>query len=878
MSNQKLPKNFARFFEWFCKPELFDELQGDLEEAFEENKKELGIKSAQKIYRMEVLKMIRPSVIRFGQTHSKFNHLIMFNNYFKTSWRSLLKRKSYFLINVFGLALGLASFSLISLFVLNEVTYDQFHSKHARIHRVSNKSVIRGESNHSATTNAPMANVLKADYPEVIDATRILDPGSLLVGRDKPNITETNVLYSDSSFFHIFDFNLIKGNPKTVLSEPGTVALSQRMANKYFGTEEAIGQWLKIEHDTILYKVTGIFNDVPPNSHLQFDMLASLSSRKEYNSTYWIGSSLYTYVVLREDVDIPALQKKTKDIFYKYLAPEIEYYTGLTIKDWETAGNSVGFAFTPIKDIHLYSTATEELEATANVSYIYIYALIGIVTLLVAIFNFVNLATAHAASRAKEVGIRKVIGSSRRMLITQFIVESMIVSFVAMIVALLLIAFLVPGFHELVQKEVAGQLFYSATTYVYAFVLAVTVGVLAGLYPAFALSRFAPVRVLKGSTGTGKSTGWLRNFLVTLQFAVSIFIIVCTTVVYRQIDYMLVKSLGFEKDQVLVIERPDWLGNDMEAFKNDLFTHPNISTVSNSATLPGKKYELRSYRKKGEAETFLFLNNQVSYEYQDLLGLELVAGRFFSDQIASDSSAVIINESAANTFGFDDPVGQSLTSAFASGPLHIIGVVKDYNFESLHKPVVPLTLELFPKVNNGYLSVKLNSGLNLSETVEFIDEKWSIYASDKPLQYFFFDDDYDRIYKSEMAIGKILSIFATLSILIAGMGLIGLISYMAANRQKEIGIRKVLGATIGSLFGLLSNHVFRLILIAVAISWPIAFVAGEYWLQNFADRQDPGIWIYLASTFLIVIIVSVVVGLQTFKSASSNPVDSLRQE
>ena len=420
--------------------------------------------------------------------------------------------------------------------------------------------------------------------------------------------------------FSVFDFNLTKGNPKTVLAHPRSMVLSESYARKYFGDEDPIGHQISVEEDSVFYKITGVVEDAPANSHIQFNMIGSLNSKEVASTTRWVGSNLHTYVVLDKGTDVSELQVKMKDLFYAHMAHEIEYYTGLTIKEWENANNSVGFALTPIADIHLRSVATEELGPTGNISYIYLYGLIGLTILLIAIFNFVNLATAHSATRAKEVGVRKVIGSTKRNLMYQFVLESILISSVATLFGAILIAAFTPSFISLVGKNLAFGITSSPEVWLGLSGLAIVIGLLAGCYPSFVLSSFQPAQVLKGNFNIGGRAGWLRNLLVMMQFAASIVIIVGTLVVYKQIDFMLDKNLGFDKEQVIVLKRPDWLGKNLDSFKNELLKHPNFQVVANSETLPGKTYQIRSYRRKDDAETFLFQNNQVTYEYKDLMG------------------------------------------------------------------------------------------------------------------------------------------------------------------------------------------------------------------------------------------------------------------
>ncbi|MEP5613476.1 MAG: ABC transporter permease [Cyclobacteriaceae bacterium] len=872
-----IPRIAHAFFKWYCKPEKYEELHGDLEEFFHERVEEKGLKKARILYFWDVVRCFQPYAWKntLGLSNSS---LAMIRNFYFTTVRNLLKNKSYFLINVSGLAIGIASFAFISLYIINELSYDRFNENHENTYRASSRAIIRGQASNSAATAAPLAGVMLDRFPEVESATRILEVDEQLIGKGDRKINEEGILFADEWFFDVFDFKLSSGNPKTALAEPRSMILSESYANKYFGDMDPIGQQITVDEDSIFYTITGIVENLPANSHIQFDMLGSLSSKSANKTTRWIGTNVHTYVVLNPSTDRQDFQAKMKAIFYDFMAPEIEYYTGLAIEDWEEAGNSVGFELTPITDIHLRSISRDELEPTGNLTYIYIYGIIGITILFIAIFNFVNLATAHSVTRAKEVGVRKVIGSTKRALISQFILESVIISFLATILSVVMILSFKPAFIDLVGKNLAFDLTSGYTGWLSMAGLSIFIGVLAGFYPSFVLSRYKPVQVLKGTFSSAGKTGWLRNLLVTIQFTASIVIIIGTLVVYNQIDFMLSKNLGFDKEQTMIIKRPDWVSKNLEPLKKELLDNPGISAVANSETIPGKNYDIRSYRRVDDPETFLFLNNQVSYDYKDLMGFDLVAGRFFSKDFASDSNAVVLNESAARAFGFEDPIGKQLTSAFKSGTLTIIGVIKDYNVESLHKSVASVSLELSPNIVDNYLSLKIVNAQSARETVEYIEDAWARHSNGKPFQYFFLDQEYETLYRSETSTGEILFVFATLSVFIACMGLIGLITYTASIRRKEIGIRKVLGASTATLIRLLSSQVMRLIVIATLVSWPLAYLATDYWLQNFIDRVSFNPWMYLVSTFAVLVVVGVAIGYQTIKTSLSDPVESLREE
>lgn len=800
-------------------------------------------------------------------------------NFYAVAVRNLIKHRAYFGINILGLSLGIASFIFISLYVMNELSYDRFHANYENIYTITSPATIRGEENHNARSSNPLANTLLAEYPEIKETTRIASPGSALVARENNMINEDKLLFADERFLKVFDFKLITGNRDDVLSNPQSILLTSSYAKKYFGTENPIGRELLIGEAQEPYKITGLLEDCPPNSHIQFDLIGSIASKDEWNTSQWIGGKLYTYAVVDSKTNIEELENKLGSLFYKYMAPEIEYYTGMSIQDWEDAGNKVGYKLTAIEDIHLNSTFTAgELTPGGNMSYVYIYALIGVVILLVAIFNFVNLATAYSSTRSKEVGVRKVIGSSKNQLIYQFVMESVLVAFVSTAIAAIIVIIMTPHFVELIGKGLAFRITDQYSSAILLSVLALLVGLLSGLYPSTVLASFKPVEVLKGRMKSGVKSGWLRSSLVTLQFSVATVIIIGTVVIYDQLNFMLNKSLGFEKEQILVVERPDWLGENIDVFKEELQQKNEVLSVTNSLTLPGKRFEIRSYRKKDEREVFLLLNNQVNYEYLDVMGVKLIAGRFFSKQFKGDSNAVVINETAAKAFGFDDPIGKPLTSAFKKGrPLKIIGVVKDYHIESLHKSIEPTSLELDTQ-SKGFVSIKISSSQNVKATVASIEDLWDKMTYSKPFEYFFLKEDYAKLYDSESTTGRVLVIFASLSIFIACLGLIGLITLTTAVRAKEIGIRKVLGAGSGRMIFLLSKETTRLLGLSTMISWPVSYFACEYWLQNFMSRTHFNPWIYVISTLTVLVTVALCVSIQSIKVATSNPVKVLRTE
>lgn len=807
----------------------------------------------------------------------------MIRNYYVTALRNLRKHKSYFILNMSGLAIGIASFIFIALLVINELSYDRYHINTENTYRVQVKGQMMGQDLDMAVTASPMAQALLDDYPEVEKVTRIKESGAWIIGYKNRKFNEGGVLFADTMFFNVFKHDFIEGDPSTALIKPRSMVLTESFAAKYFGSEDPMGKFLTVEQDTNLYEVTAVIKDTPKNSHIQFDMLGSRSSYPNWDNNMWVSHNDYTYIVLNNNADQIAFEEKMQDIVVKYVGPQISKFLGTTMEAWEQAGNSFGYYLMPIADIHLHSNVENELEANSDISYIYIYSLIAFILLFIAIINFVNLATAQSSSRSKEVGVRKVLGSNKGRLIYQFIFESVIISFIATVIAVVIISLLTPGFENLVGKELAIHFFSNPMALVALAGLAILIGILSGFYPAFILAGFQPAEVLKGRMKAGAKSGWLRNLLVVVQFAASIVIIVGTVIVYSQIDFMLSKNLGFDKEQILVVRRPDVLKDHLETFKTELLKNPSITGVANATSIPGKDnyWNNAHFIETNPESPYILMESRVSFGYGEVMGLELVEGRFHSREYPSDSLAVVINEAAVKLFGLEDPLGKHFLNKDDDGSVEkmpIIGIVRDYNIHSLHRKIEPTLHRIMPGNWEGYMVIKLNNTQNVREIVSHIEEMWYKYSSNKPFQYFFFDEDYASLYESETTTGQVFIVFAGLSIFIACLGLIGLITYTTTVRRKEIGIRKVMGAGTGSLVRLLSSEFVKLLVIATVISWPLAYFAVNYWLRNFADRVFVNPVFFLLATLIVYAVGSLAISYQTIKASMSNPVDSLRQE
>jgi putative ABC transport system permease protein len=808
----------------------------------------------------------------------------MIKNFFVNAFRNMRKQRGYIILNVGGLAIGLTSFLFITLYVKNELSFDRFHKNYENIYRVKVVGQLSGGILDQAVTCAPLAAALMSDYPEVIISTRVTRLGSWLVQFGENRFNEDGVIFADSTFFRVFDFKLLKGDPTTALVRPRSLILTDEYAKKYFGTADPMGKQVLVEADTILYTVTGVIQNIPENSHMKFDILASLSSYPDQaNDQIWLSNNIYTYFVARDGTDKDVLQTKMAGLVTKYVGPQVRELIGLSFEDFRKSGNDYGFALEALKDIHLKGAPQYNLEPMGSPTTVYIFSIIAILILVIAIINYVNLATAKSVNRAKEVGVRKVAGANKTGLISQFIGESLLITTIAAIIAVILIAILMPSFNELTGIAISARPLGSLPGILSLIALIVAVAISAGFYPAFVLASFNPVQVLKGTLNPGSISSKLRALLVVFQFTVSIVIIIGSIIVYNQLNFMTRKDLGFSKDNLIVIRRSDAFYTKYEAFRDQLLQIPGVEKVGFSRAVPGGVYNNNAFFNDDDPEkrTYLLNQTQVGFDFPEALGVKLVAGRFYSREFGSDSSAVLINETAVKSLGLKDPVGKFILAP--SGPqqfrkLKIIGVMKDFNIESMHKAITPVCFTvLYPYGGDQYATVRL-SGSNVPETIKAIAEKWKEFTPKQPFQYDFFSDSWEHLYASEMKTGRIFILFSILAVLIACLGLLGLITYITNKRTREIGIRKTYGASISIVLSLLSKEVVYLILISSLIAYPVAYFGSRYWLEGFADKIRISPLIFVLATLVALIIGWLSISYQTIKAANYNPSRALRIE
>jgi len=802
----------------------------------------------------------------------------MIKNYLKTAIRSLKKQIGFTVINILGLSIGLATCLLIVCYVADELSYDRYNTQSDRIYRVTVAAGLNGHEGVYATSEGPLQEALKADFPEIEQTTRMIDKKGLFrstrkffIKKGTENIEESKVVFTESSLFSVFTLPLISGQPAGILNEPHSAVITESAARKYFNSTDITGRTLII-NDTSLYKITGVARDIPAQSHFHYDFFLSFSSLPESRVRGWGYSGIHNYLLVRPGTDTRRLESRIGDlqIAHSPASPKV----------WTTGGNYFKTMLTPLRDIHLRSGIEYELEQGGSKQYVYIFSVIALFILLIACANFMNLSTARSADRAKEVGVRKVLGSSRGYLVAQFLTESVLVTLAATIVAIVLVVLCLPLFSQLSGKTLlltAHSLFRPGLSLLAAVIL---IGLLAGSYPAFFLSGFRPIAVLKGRLAAGFRGSRLRSSLVVFQFAISVFLIIGTLVINNQLSFIRNKNLGFDRSQLLVIKNTSGLGRQAMAFNEELRQLPGVVSTTMSSYLPTGNDRLKTGlfpdREIDIKKDMLTEFWAVDENYLRTVDIHLASGRNFSGQMPTDTAAILVNEAFVKKYGVKAPLNKTVYRAsYGVQEYHIIGVVKDFNFESLRNDISPLALVYAP--NNGAISVKLQTS-NLSALMAGIEKKWRTFSPNQRPVYSFADADFDATYHAEQRVGMIFTTFSTLAIFIACLGLFGLAAYAAGQRSKEIGIRKVLGAGVSNILRMLSYDFIKLVIIAIAVATPIAWWTMHQWLQDFAYRTIVHWWIPAVAGLAALLIAFITISFQSLKAALANPVGSLHDE
>lgn len=809
----------------------------------------------------------------------------MLLNYLRISWRNLRKQTFYSLLNIFGLSLGLTSSMLIAFYVIDELNFDRHFENAERIFRVDADIRFGGADMALAVTPDALAFTLKKDYPQVEQVTRLRGAGSRLVRRlpAVDNQKEENVYYADSTFFKVFSVALVAGDPAKVLSQANTAVISVRDAEKYFGSENPVGKPLLLDN-LQTYTVSGVMDEVPEHSHMrEVNMLLSMSSNEDSRRNDWAGHNFITYLLFRAGTDPVKFEENFETVFQKYTSNWLQRFWGASLNEMRKGGSSIRYSLIPITAIHLYSDRTGEINANGNIDYVYIFGLVAIFLLAIACVNFMNLSTARSVNRAKEVAVRKALGSGRLALVGQFLVESIMLCFFAMFLAIVMVAAFLPLFNNLAGKDI-GMPVANFWFWIILGVTIILVGVLAGSYPAFYLSAFKPIKVLKNSIAAARSGGGLRSALVVFQFTSSMVLIVGTCVIYYQLNYVQTKELGFDKEQVLIVDDGYALGSGLKTFKERLQQISNVENVTVTSFLPTPSartnYNFYLENQMQQDKGLIMEKWAVDLDFVKTLSLQVREGRTFNQAFPSDSTGIVINEAAAKLLGIANPVGKKLfmNEDVVSKKLFtytIIGVVKNFHFESLRKSIGALSLVLGQ--SNGLVAVRLKGG-DVARTVRQAEGLWKELTPGQPFSYHFMDVDFDRVYRAEQRVGRIFVTFAVISIMIGCLGLFGLSAYTAEKRTKEIGVRKVLGASVLDIVTLLSKDFLRLIVIAIGVGSPIAWYIMHIWLKGFAYRIELPWWIFVLAGSIALLIALMTVSFQSVRAAVANPVKSLRAD
>ncbi|MBO6522206.1 MAG: ABC transporter permease [Balneolaceae bacterium] len=795
----------------------------------------------------------------------------MIKNYLKIAYRGFLKRKSYSFINLFGLSTGIACCIIILLFVTDELSYDSFHENSDRIVRVQRQQINNiGDVSRNAAINYSLADLTKEHIADVEATTRIAKR-EVHVKIEDQVFTESGFLFAEPSFFDMFSVKLLSGSTEASLSSPMSVLLTPKMAVKYFGEMSPIGQTLTI-NDEHLFTVTGIVQEMPGNSHFHYDFIASMESTKSMFSNsmfeHWGNIWVYTYALIRDGADIGNVQSELDQMISEFGPPALAQF-------------GVSFYLHPLSEIYFYSKTNSEIEPSGNALFVYVFLVVAILILLIACFNFINLSTARSSWRAKEVGVRKVLGASRKSLIRQFLSESVLYSFVAFLLAILFIEFSLPTINNFLAKDLSLNLFNDFQLLAGLIFLFLFVGIFAGSYPSLILSAFTPSKALKGN---GKSEGgfntYLRKGLVVFQFSISTILILGTMVVYTQLQFIKNKDIGLNKDQVIVLKlnNPD-SRSQTNSLKQALLSNTNILGVAGvSDELPTSLNSWRVRKPGASAETEELLKVMaVDPNFFKVLDIELVSGRNFSEERISDlNSAVILNQTAAEHFGFETPVGEQLYFSTTDRTTEIIGISEDFHNQSLHSDIIPIAFHFYPTwIDNLYIKVSAD---NLSETINAIENEWRSNYPGSPFEYSFLDNSFEQLYQADQKLGVLIGIFSLLAIVIASLGLLGLASFTTELRFKEIGVRKVLGASISDILQLLSKDYFLLLIISMVVAIPTAYFIMQSWLTNFTYRISFSPWLFAGAAAITILIALFAVSTQSIKAATMNPVDSLKSE
>lgn len=802
----------------------------------------------------------------------------MLKNYLKIAFRNLNRNRTYAIINILGLALGLGVTILVFLFVKYETSYDKQWDGYDRVYRMGIDANMMGQAMINPTTASPMAETFRTEFEEVETATRMRNvTQEIMVRNEKTKIYIQTALYADSSFFKVFNYEFVHGDPNEVLKEDNGMVLTEETARKLFGDKNPMGEIVKYDERRD-YIVRGVVKEQSLPSHFQFDMFMGSNSNE---NQIWLNMNYYTYVKLKEETDFDSFVTNMEDNFTKKISPQVEQMLGITIEDFFEQGNSFAYTVQPLTDIHLYSHTVGEIQQNGSVIYIYVFTGIALLVIIIAGINFMNLSTARSGKRAKEVGVRKVIGASRKMLIGQFLLESIIQCFVALFLALILVELFLPGFNNIMETNLALLNGHFQQTLIFAFLITVLYGLFAGSYPAFFLSAFKPVDVLKGDFTKTKGGALLRKSLVVVQFTASIILIIGMVIIFNQISYMQNKDVGFKGDQVILV--PIQTDKFVDSFRshNDLFLkNSNVLSVSRASYFPGDSPNQSTYVVEATNDQIPLWNLEVDYDFFETIDIQLIEGELFDRAKHSDSTMYyILNEAAVKNYNIQNALGSRIgTHVGMEGDLEfskVIGIVKDFHIQGFNQPIKPMILSISNRVSHAAFKIAPN---DMKATIDYIEMEWNKLEPSHPFRYSFLDQKFGALLRQQENFGTMFLFLTILAIIISAMGLYGLASYTAQQRTKEIGIRKVLGASVGGIIQMLTKDFIKLVLIANIFAWPLTYLLAKDWLANFSYQIDMPIMPYIFATILALIIALITVSSQAYLAANSDPVDALKYE
>ncbi len=807
----------------------------------------------------------------------------MFKNFIKIALRNLFNNKIFTFINITGLVVGITCFLLIALFVNHELGYDSFHENAENIYRVNLRYDIGVNKFDEALGPVPLAEAMKSDFPEVIHSTRLYHTNYrgwiVYVKYGDKQFREEKFLFADSTVFDVFTIPLIEGDPKKVLLKPNSVIITPEIAVKYFGDDDPLGKIIKTQ-DGILFTVTGLSPGMPAESHFQFDLLASFATLPKSRDPEWYDTAVYTYVLLQPGYPWKQLDEKLPGFSKKYVEPVLQGVMGIPYDQFLAEGNYFGFFMEPLLDLHLHSDIPSLLNAKGNLDTVYIFSVIGFAILIIACINFVNLSTSRSMQRANEVGIRKVVGSGKLQLITQFLTESVMLVAVAVSLSAILVELLLPQFNSIINRVIEFNILKTWHYLPLSVLFIIFVGGLSGLYPAFLLSSFKPVAILKGMSISDAKGSDFKNMLVVFQFTATIVLFIGTMVIYNQLVFMQNKKLGYDKEQVIVINNAHKLGTRQKAFKDRINNYTNIVSSSYSDCLPQILLETKIFEKEGGLtnESHTLVTMMADMDINKTYGLRMAEGRFFDEKFPTDSFAVVLNEAAVNSLEIDNIQDTRLTLVGRTKtPLNVVGVLKDFHLESLHFKIRPFAALVKRKRPGVYLSVRFDMG-SIGETLAYLEDQWDEFAPGQPFEYIFYDDKIEEAYKDETQTGRLISVFAAITIIVACLGLLGLISHTTLRKTKEIGIRKIMGSSGSAIVLLLIKDLMKWVIIANLAAWPLAYYLMDNWLQNFVYRVDISYWVFIIAGVTSLVIAIITVSSHAIKASLANPVDSLRDE